>query len=507
MSKFLSLYVDACRSVMRLDLRNVESWTELNKYLPAVRHALMCCVCGRLLDTPMGLDPSICHHYVCRSCLGGKMRYMKGGCGWCKNFDEFVPIAHLSAVVRCFKQLCVYLNGFITAGMKNNPEVETIATIVRDAIGDDFTDCPSQVVNDVIVLESKDTVRCEVPTTSENISVLSKLTEETSHSRKRRHVEGTSEPSWKRAKRAHHGFGRKSKAKDSGTASSQHQEEYLTSFENNEATSQLISWSSNNMHSGAHDDDNRSVDDETSFLNSSYDTDLLLLENSVLAEHDYNKYTTVSDEAVSSTAVELVSVTRSTKSPKGQANAVRRSYSKKLSLDHTTPVRKSSLTIRQISERDQLGSPVSTSKVTVVTNNNDATGLKPPSQRRPKSGAIKIKIGCRCAMATPAPGKLTCCGQRCPCYAAFHGCSTSCKCRGCRNPRGDPVHTMPVFNSSIALKTSTTTDLQSSLPLIFDASSATFSTAARDQQQSQQLVLHATKSRFLTETFSCFGSG
>ena len=45
--------------------------------------------------------------------------------------------------------------------------------------------------------------------------------------------------------------------------------------------------------------------------------------------------------------------------------------------------------------------------------------------------------GCRCGMATSNPGQLTCCGQRCPCYSAFLGC-VNCRCRGCRNPRGDP---------------------------------------------------------------------
>ena len=43
--------------------------------------------------------------------------------------------------------------------------------------------------------------------------------------------------------------------------------------------------------------------------------------------------------------------------------------------------------------------------------------------------------GCRCGLATPTPGKLTCCGQRCPCYSAFKGCLPECRCRGCRNPR------------------------------------------------------------------------
>jgi hypothetical protein len=50
-----------------------------------------------------------------------------------------------------------------------------------------------------------------------------------------------------------------------------------------------------------------------------------------------------------------------------------------------------------------------------------------------KSSGKGRKRGCRCGLATPNPGKLTCCGQRCPCYVDGKGCF-DCKCRGCRNP-------------------------------------------------------------------------
>lgn len=40
---------------------------------------------------------------------------------------------------------------------------------------------------------------------------------------------------------------------------------------------------------------------------------------------------------------------------------------------------------------------------------------------------------CRCGNATPTPGKLTCGGQRCPCYVSSKSCR-DCKCKGCRNP-------------------------------------------------------------------------
>ncbi len=39
------------------------------------------------------------------------------------------------------------------------------------------------------------------------------------------------------------------------------------------------------------------------------------------------------------------------------------------------------------------------------------------------------KHGCRCGNATSTPGKLTCCGQRCPCYVNRSAC-LGCKCKG-----------------------------------------------------------------------------
>ncbi|CAH0727367.1 unnamed protein product, partial [Brenthis ino] len=69
-------------------------------------------------------------------------------------------------------------------------------------------------------------------------------------------------------------------------------------------------------------------------------------------------------------------------------------------------------------------------------------GFKKPSNRSRSSTSSKRK-GCRCGNATATPGKLTCCGQRCPCYVESKPC-TECKCKGCRNPhRPDGMKVRP----------------------------------------------------------------
>ncbi|XP_025205521.1 uncharacterized protein LOC112601876 [Melanaphis sacchari] len=52
----------------------------------------------------------------------------------------------------------------------------------------------------------------------------------------------------------------------------------------------------------------------------------------------------------------------------------------------------------------------------------------------PKKKKNERRWGCRCGNATTTPGKLTCFGQRCPCYTEQKPCE-QCKCKGCRNPR------------------------------------------------------------------------
>ncbi|XP_018335832.1 E3 ubiquitin-protein ligase MSL2 [Agrilus planipennis] len=66
--------------------------------------------------------------------------------------------------------------------------------------------------------------------------------------------------------------------------------------------------------------------------------------------------------------------------------------------------------------------------------NDDITVDKQAAFKKPTNKCmLKSRRGCRCGNATATPGKLTCCGQRCPCYVESKAC-IECKCRGCRNP-------------------------------------------------------------------------
>jgi len=72
-------------------------------------------------------------------------------------------------------------------------------------------------------------------------------------------------------------------------------------------------------------------------------------------------------------------------------------------------------------------------------------------RRGSEEGGKRKLTGCRCGNATLCPGKLTCCGQRCPCYVDNLAC-TDCKCKGCRNPHrpgGGKVRPTLPFSSNV----------------------------------------------------------
>lgn len=90
---------------------------------------------------------------------------------------------------------------------------------------------------------------------------------------------------------------------------------------------------------------------------------------------------------------------------------------------------------------DENDSPPADSPTSRESKSNQL-GFKKPSNRSRSSANSKRK-GCRCGNATATPGKLTCCGQRCPCYVESKPC-TECKCKGCRNPhRPDGMKVRP----------------------------------------------------------------
>lgn len=77
--------------------------------------------------------------------------------------------------------------------------------------------------------------------------------------------------------------------------------------------------------------------------------------------------------------------------------------------------------------------PTTTITTTAATTTTTSTTRQGAGTGSGGKSTANKRRGCRCGNATPTPGKLTCCGQRCPCYVDSKSC-IGCKCRGCRNP-------------------------------------------------------------------------
>ncbi|XP_046438447.1 E3 ubiquitin-protein ligase MSL2-like isoform X1 [Daphnia pulex] len=103
----------------------------------------------------------------------------------------------------------------------------------------------------------------------------------------------------------------------------------------------------------------------------------------------------------------------------------------------------------------QTTSVVNLADVSALPANANNTSKDTKQSRNPKQ-KLKRK-GCRCGNATSSPGKLTCCGQRCPCYVEAKAC-TDCRCRGCRNPHIPGGKKIRFFLSDVGDSTSNTSE-------------------------------------------------
>lgn len=85
--------------------------------------------------------------------------------------------------------------------------------------------------------------------------------------------------------------------------------------------------------------------------------------------------------------------------------------------------------------------------VAMVTSSPNTPAAQMNAINKQNAKQLLKRRGCRCGNATATPGKLTCCGQRCPCYVDSKSC-IDCKCRGCRNPhRADGMKVSPTISS------------------------------------------------------------
>lgn len=378
------------------------------------------------------------------------MRYIKRGCGWCKSFEEFVDSKQLECVVRCFRQLCQYLREK-GARILSMPSVDATVRSVLSIIQEATTDRNSE--NSAVLLPVGEP-KVEAQKDS--------ITHRKSGSRKRiksRTVQddqdSDKEICFKKKPPKFESLDPVNRNRDNLSNGSPFCANFVTEqrFTVNCSPGETSHsgdrhFSGNGRQAAKTSDTYHDSQSEMNALDSGCDSEKKL-ENFVLAEHDYNKCT--ADEMDTSAGHSNWTSEEEQQSPKRTAHirepadvGVSTSRRSKLASAREHAVEQT-LSTSSDANAAAVGSCTGSSS----SNRNDTTDS---SGRRCKT---KGKTGCRCALATPNPGKLTCCGQRCPCYAAFKGCD-NCKCRGCRNPRGDPRNiTASLIRSVPASQTST----------------------------------------------------
>ena len=134
-SSAMELYFSTCRCVMQADPLDSESWSDLYRYLPLMRQAISCSVCGNILLKPLRPPQTVCQHNICAGCVGGKFR-LKPTCSWCKVHTNFVENSQMRLLILCFKKLCTYIYGSPIGteilSMTTNGETNSLEQLLKE---------------------------------------------------------------------------------------------------------------------------------------------------------------------------------------------------------------------------------------------------------------------------------------------------------------------------------------------------------------------------------------
>ena len=431
----MSLYLSTSRCAMQAQPKDPDSWTELHRLLPLTRQALSCCVCTNILKNPMGPPTTVCQHHVCKDCLGGKMR-LKPACGWCNEFDTFEEKPVLKVTVECFRKLCEYLANSPLAetfGNTANGGANNILSVIQNVLSSD-PDHGSG--GSPLLLNTNTLLSGAVRSPGRSATATRTRPRRTSHGSDS-DVNVSSGQSEVRSEVTTHKV-------DANTQTGRLETDLdppTLEPVSEQIHSQNVSINSDleaDRTAPRHEEDEvelvqidctdvgRKLDLKTS-ASTDFDSDVT---RTLAAEHDYHKDNN-----------SLYSVT------------LMNDVNPKLKIRRTPPSEypeSGESSASNSPKKSKSAEKASNKKRSPDTKSKGSKSTKTPKvdKEDPESKASKLikkekpTTGCRCGTATANPGKLTCCGQRCPCYSSYKGC-TDCRCRGCRNPRIDGMTPPP----------------------------------------------------------------
>ncbi|KAK7484428.1 hypothetical protein BaRGS_00024313 [Batillaria attramentaria] len=420
-------YLSTCKYVLFADPTNKSTWADLYGYLPCLRQMLSCCVCGNIMLKPKGPGHGICLHHVCASCIGGKMR-LRPACSWCRTHEGFIDNPGMRILVLCFKKMCEYINSSpigveIRKAATNGAHTNTLIKILDEA----------SAFEDDYVISNKVMPTC-VPTYG--MAPEPKL------------VSLPRGPT-AQASAASPGKGGKGRVRSDSTVS--------TNSQSDKDTPPKLS----NADAAA---PKATVKDKPTATNgplklSKFD-DELQLENmpALLAPctRAFEAHGKLSPPLAGPQRADVLDQQGSSRWSQSHHGAPRGSRAKKLGPRKSTSVKimakatkqtrgpgKSKLRKGSLAQQTQLKIRGRYQKK--QKNFKHEIDFEPPCKRTRLASSLGTGVSatpqrkvCKCARLN-APTRLTCFGQRCPCYSSCLPC-IDCMCRGCRNPRKQPSH-------------------------------------------------------------------
>ncbi|XP_071529572.1 uncharacterized protein msl-2 [Panulirus ornatus] len=407
-----NLYVTTCRLVMQADPENRDTWTELYKLLPYLRQSLSCTVCGKLLSEPYTPTETSCQHHVCRKCLGGKKR-LKPTCSWCKDYSMYVDNVQVKLVLQCYRKLCEYIK-FTPIYCKlcsiyNNGGQFSLTDMIEEAIDNSNNRCDE--TNSVQCEQESDSKeKISVPQTSGTSVLVTPIN--TSHPVPK-------QPLWPLSTQTSPSLQSTPSTVSLGLV-------HVSSQPINSAVPPAPCLPTSSINSVK-----AVISTPPPVIQTTHHFPLQTVAATTTTTTTTTTSGTSGSSVVSGTIIPSTNiikhgVVKEVPYPKHNSSVNNGSsmYSVMYADGDSTKI-----TIkRKPPDIDSNNKSVPIEQETVPCANQEL--IKKP---KPKPKPKPKRKGCRCGNATPTPGKLTCCGQRCPCYVEAKAC-IECRCRGCRNP-------------------------------------------------------------------------
>ena len=427
----LSLYVTTTRMLFQADIDDSGAWNDINRLMSYLRQSLTCCVCGNLLYIPMSSTVSSCQHHVCKSCVGGKMR-LKPSCSWCKDHSKFIENIQLRILLQCYKQLASFI---LSSSMVDNWGY--------------------------LVCETNQASYSSLPNNFNGPTTFRQLLEEGSNF----HDKYTfSEPPPLRS------FSRQT-------------------YGNNHHNY--------NLQNPLHQQQNNNHSNQSNFNSQQ------LSQNSINSSSPQTY--SLNDGDSKSNTKNSISESSSNVNNTGRINSITNIGNSINIVGSIVP----SITLRETmnGENTKTGILLKANPTQAITFNRNIIKADQTQFNKILTGSLinssnnhspvnrKVRRGCRCGLATPNPGKLTCCGQRCPCYVESKACN-QCKCRGCRNPnKVSNLTTINIISSGSSSSSTTTTTTATSTSMSVSTSTtpstASYSLTSKPSETSSLISIPA----------------